>query len=117
MLQSLHACRELGMSERTLQRWISTPGADDGRRGPIKPPAHKLTTEEKQEVVEIATSGEFRDKSPHQIVPALANRGIYVASEASFYRLVKANSLLAHRGRSKPRNVARPKGFEATKPR
>jgi transposase InsO family protein len=111
------ACQELGISERTFQRWMLNPGAEDGRRGPNAAPAHKLTEEEKREIIEISTSPEFRDKSPHQIVPTLVDRGRYVASEASFYRVLKAHSLLAHRGRSKPRNAKRPKGYEATKPR
>lgn len=112
-----HACRELGISERTLQRWIQNPAAEDGRRGPRTVPSHKLTADERQEILKISTSVEFRDKSPHQIVPTLADRGKYIASESSFYRVLKVNQLLVHRGRSKPRNVARPKGFEATKPR
>ncbi|MBC7530093.1 MAG: DDE-type integrase/transposase/recombinase [Oligoflexus sp.] len=67
--------------------------------------------------MDISSSKEFQDKSPHQIVPTLADRGEYVASEASFYRVLKANNLLAHRGRSKPRTVGRPRAYEATKPR
>lgn len=112
-----HACKELGISERTLQRWTNNPGAEDGRRGPTKVPAHQLTADERREILEIAASPEFRDKSPHQIVPTLADRGMYVASESSFYRVLKANQMLSHRGKSKPRNAARPKGFEVKRPR
>jgi len=34
-------------------------------------------------------------------VPALADRGVYVASESSFYRVLKAASQQHHRGRAK----------------
>jgi transposase InsO family protein len=67
-------------------------------------------------VIRIATSAEFCDKSPHQIVPSLADRGEYVASEATFYRLLKAAALLNHRGKSKPRSVTRPKAYVAVRP-
>jgi putative transposase len=40
-------------------------------------------------IVEIANSARFRDVSPKQIVPALADQGIYIASESSFYRVLK----------------------------
>ena len=111
------ACSVLGISERTFQRWTLIPGQEDLRRGPTTVPANALTDSERERIVEISSSKEFRDKSPHQIVPALADRGEFVASEASFYRVLKANDLLAHRGRSKPRNIGRPRAYEATKTR
>lgn len=55
-----HACRELGISERTFQRWTNNPGAEDGRRGPTTVPAHQLTADERREILEISTSPEFR---------------------------------------------------------
>ena len=111
------ACAIVGISERTFQRWSLVPGQEDLRQGPTTKSAHALTEDERQRIVEISSSKEFQDKSPHQIVPTLADRGEYVASEASFYRVLKANNLLAHRGRSKPRTVGRPRAYEATKPR
>lgn len=107
----------MGISDRTFQRWSLVPGQEDLRQGPTTRSAHALTEEERRRIVEISSTQEFQDKSPHQIVPILADRGEYVASEASFYRVLKANKLLAHRGRSKPRNVGRPRAYEATKPR
>lgn len=32
---------------------------------------------------------ELADLPPSQIVPALANRGIYIASESTFYRILR----------------------------
>jgi transposase InsO family protein len=54
------------------------------------------------------------DKPPSQIVPALADQGIYVASESSFYHVLKAAKLDIHRGKSKPAERARPKALVAT---
>ena len=76
------ACSELGLHPRTVQRWRrEPPGAQDRRRGPLSSPKQKLSPEERANVLEVANSPEFRNVSPKQIVPRLADRGEYVASE------------------------------------
>ncbi len=84
---------------------------------PLSRPLNSLTETEKSNIIRISTAKEFQDKSPHQIVPILADRGEYIASESSFYRVLKANSLLSHRGKSRPRSVAKPKPYRATAPK
>ncbi len=111
------ACNEIGLSQRTVQRWCQNPDQEDLRYGPITKRANSLTEEEKATILSISTFGVFQDKSPHQIVPTMADRGQYIASESSFYRVLKANSLLAHRGKSRPRTVAKPRPLKATGPR
>lgn len=39
------------------------------------------------------------DLSPSQIVPALADKGIYIASESTMYRILKNENIQHHRGR------------------
>ena len=52
-----------------------------------------------------------------QIVPRLADKGIYIASESSFYRVLKAEKQLKHRQKSKPaRTVKKPRALVATAP-
>lgn len=73
--------------------------------------AQMLSIEEQSKVLKHAYSDEFKDKSPAFIVPALADRGIYVASESTFYRILKKQMANNHRRRSrKPvkRNLIRP---------
>jgi transposase InsO family protein len=88
----------------------------DGRTGPSSSPANKLTNEERNQVIQYATSKEFMDKTPWQIVPTLADRGLYIASEATFYRILKEEKMLAHRGKSKPRTNTPPAPLIAVKP-
>jgi putative transposase len=99
-------CERLGVSERALQRWQHS--AEDGRHGPHSAPANKLSQVERQLVVATANSPEFRDLSPKQIVPSLADQGLYLGSESTFYRVLKDANLMAHRGRAKA-PVPRPK--------
>jgi putative transposase len=95
------AASEAGLDPRTLERWRAG-AVDDERRGPRTVPRNKLSARERQRVVELATSSEFRDLSPKQIVPRLADEGTYVASESTFYRVLREEKLLAHRSRSAP---------------
>lgn len=49
-------------------------------------------------------------------MPKLADRGIYIASEATFYRILRAEKLLAHRGKPTERTYHRPQAYTATGP-
>jgi len=110
------ACEVAGVGERTLQRWQLPQTAVDGRHGPLTVPRNKLSAGEREQIVATATSAEFCNKSPHQIVPTLADRGNYLASESTFYRLLKDGALVSHRGRARPKTMHRPKALSATKP-
>ena len=79
-------------------------------------PQNKLTSEEKRSVIQLVNRPEYRDLSPHQIVPRLADQGTYLASESSIYRILRAENLLCHRGKAKPRTGSRPKPYEAIRP-
>lgn len=106
----------VGLSSRTIIRWRHQSGGKDQRTGPITTPANKLTEAERQQIINVANSTQFRDWSPKQIVPTLADQGAYLASESSFYRVLKENKLLTHREPSKPAVARRPKEHLATGP-
>lgn len=108
------AAQMLGLSHRTILRWRAQDGGEDQRRGPHTVPSQALSEEERQEVLEIANSKPFRDLSPKQIIPKLADAGLYVASESSFYRILRENRMLSHRHRAKPPVSSRPKEHVAT---
>lgn len=48
-----------------------------------------MTPEEKKEILDVCNSEEFSSKAPSEIVPILADRGIYLASESTFYKVLK----------------------------
>lgn len=107
------ACEVLGITIRTLQRWERAESLEDGRRGPKNGPANALSEEERKQIISISSSPKYRDESPAQIVPKLADEGIYIASESSFYRVLRANQMLAHRGKANEANRHRPKEIVA----
>jgi putative transposase len=94
------ACSELGLSERTLQRWRLRP--EDGRVRVKRPaPRNQLSDDERQAVLRAANRPDCASLTPHQIVPKLADEGIYLASESTFYRVLKAAGQGHRRGRSR----------------
>jgi len=97
------ACAELGISLRTYQRWISTTSPNEDQRPLVEreAPANKLTEAEEKEILSICNQVEFQSLPPSQIVPILADNGIYIASESTIYRVLKKHSQNNHRGRSK----------------
>jgi putative transposase len=110
------ACEVLQLSLRTVQRWLRSPEAVDSRKGPNSAPTNKLSREEQAKVLEVATSPEYRDSSPNQIVPKLADQGVYLASESSFYRILRREQLQNHRSGARPAKHNRPAPLTATGP-
>ncbi len=110
------ACCEVGLNPRTIQRWRSRGGGEDNRHGPKREPRNKLSVSERQQVLDVANSPEFRDLSPKQIVPKLADQKKYVASESTFYRVLREEKQMAHRGRAKAPSSRPPAEQRATGP-
>jgi transposase InsO family protein len=80
-------------------------------------PPNKLSEPERDRVLAIVNSPEFRDLSPKQIVPALADRDEYIASEASVYRILRKEKLQSHREKSHPPTKRyKPNEYVATGP-
>jgi len=98
------ACTELGLNARTARRWRGREGPPADRRpdAPRPAPSNKLTAAERAAVLATCNSTEFQSQPPSQIVPSLADRGDYIASEASFYRILREEDQQQHRGRAKP---------------
>jgi putative transposase len=110
------SCNILELSLRTLERWEKNPEQEDQRAGPITPPAHSLTEEDKKMIREVSTAPVYIDLCPWQIVAKLADSGRYLASESSFYRVLKEADLLKHRSKNKFKERKRPKDLIARNP-
>ena len=105
------ACALAGIDVRTLQRWKT--GADLARadRRPDadrEVPSHALSDAERARIIEVANEPRFADTPPARIVPALADDGIYIASESSFHRVLRAHGQMNRRGRAQPPRASRP---------
>lgn len=115
------ACAIIELAPRSLRRWQedakSASPVGDKRSERVQEPKNALTQEEQKEILKIANSEEFADVSPCEIVPRLADKGIYIASESTFYRVLRAAMQMKHRGKDRARTVRnKPRAICATAP-
>ena len=115
------ACQTAGIDVRTFQRWHIGGGLHSGDRRPDadRPaPAHALSAQEREQILRVTNEARFADMPPARIVPMLADEGVYIASESSFSRVLRAHGQTRHRGRARaPQQVRPPSTHVATGPR
>lgn len=105
------ACALSGVDPRTLQRWKLAEGISCGDRRPEadRPvPSHALSEAERARIIAVVNEPRFAETPPARIVPALADEGIYIASESSFHRVLRTHGQMHRRGRAQPPRTARP---------
>ncbi|WP_138473500.1 DDE-type integrase/transposase/recombinase, partial [Poseidonocella sp. HB161398] len=114
------ACGELGLHPQTLARWHDPEGGIWPDQRPLAPrpvPANKLGDEERASIITTCALPEFASLPPSQIVPRLADCGTYIASESSFYRVLRDHGQNHRRGRARtPAKRKPPASFEAKGP-
>lgn len=115
------ACEKLGITERTYYRWKKRKGEaqfyEDGRPTAIHPePSNKIPEETRRQIIDTCNSAEYASMPPCEIVPSLADKGIYIASESTFYRVLREEKMLNHRGRSEAPKHNRPATYSADAP-
>ena len=71
-------------------------------------PSHALSEAERARIIAVANEPRFAETPPARIVPALADEGIYIASESSFHRVLRAHGQMNRRGRAQPPRTSRP---------
>ncbi len=93
----------MGISKRTFKRWYSdnTPLEDQRPLVERPTPKNKLSLEERAEIVKTVNQSEYKSLPPSQIVPTLADAGIYLGSESTFYRILNEENMNNHRDHSK----------------
>ena len=116
------ACERLGITERTYYNWKrqqrKSGSVEDRRPCAVHPePMNKLSAEERQAILDMVNSEQYASMPPCEIVPALADEGKYIASESTFYRVLREEDMQHHRGRSEASGKhAKPTSYAATAP-
>jgi transposase-like protein len=114
------ACRELGITARTYQRWSRDGDLREDQRPLVdRPvPADALTPAEEQEILAVCHRPEYASLTPEQIVVRLFDEeGRYLASPSTIYRILHKHREAVHRGRAKaPKRHAKPTTYQATAP-
>ncbi len=96
------ACETAGISVRTVQRWRAQGDREDGRAGPQRSPRNALSPAERRYLLDVVNTPKYRSQSPKQIVPSLADEGVYLASESTIYRLLREEGQASRRSPDRP---------------
>ena len=107
------ACATIVLTKRTVQHWREHACVQaDQRTLTHNSPAHKLSAAERTNLLVVANAPGHGHLPPSQLVPTLADQGMYLASESTFYRVLdEANQLHHRRGeraataRARPRHI------------
>lgn len=111
------ACEVAGLSSRTLQRWQKDSQQGDRRPERLHSPHNAFNDLERERILSVMNSKEYGHLPPSQIVPRLADRGRYVASESTMYRLLRRTGQLKHRSSQRARQPHnRPRSLTACAP-
>lgn len=114
------ACQVAGIDRRTYRRWLDGDTGEvrtDARpEAPRKPPSQALSSEEREAILLTCQLPRFADLPPGQIVPTLADEGVYLGSESSFYRVLHAAEQQHERGRARRRSSATVTSHKASGP-
>jgi len=105
----------LGLTIRTLQRW-EQKGLRDMRKGSRAAPDNKLSDDEKAQIKSVLESPDFADSNPNQIVPKLADQGVYLGSESTMYKILRELKMNKHRQSSLPAKRLTPEELIANGP-
>jgi len=101
------ACRMLGISARTVERWRADPEASDRRCGPQRRPSNALSPAEEAQIVTVLMSSRYAGLSPKQLVPQLADEGLYLGSESTMYRVQRRHGLRLKKPTTPQTHIAR----------
>lgn len=110
--QRENACAVLGLTIRSLQRWVDVPSDTsavcraDGRPSRVQRPANRLSDAERAALLAAANEPQFGALPPSQIIPILTDAGRYLGSESTLYRLLRQARQLTHR---RPERCAHPR--------
>ena len=113
------SCKTIELNIRTYQRWFDGVKVNTDKRPEThRPePSNKLSEAERKDVIDCCNSPAYASLPPNQIVPRLADNGQYIASESTFYRILKHEGQLEHRDRSKAKKASvKPTSYTATGP-
>lgn len=112
-------CAEVGITPWTYRRWQAEGRVQADRRPAAQrpAPANKLAPEERAKLLSVFHEPDYASLPPSQVVPALADQGVYLASESTCYRVLHAAGQQHERGRARQKERrAKPDEYQATGP-
>ncbi len=97
LLGTKSACVAVGRARASHYRRLKPCRVTE--RKPRPAPPNKLSDEEVDAVLEVLRSERFADCSPAQVYFSLLDEGVYLASESSYYRILRSQGEVRERRR------------------
>ncbi len=97
LLGTKSACAAVGRARASHYRRLKPCRVTE--RKPRPAPPNKLSDEEVDAVLEVLRSERFADCSPAQVYFSLLDEGVYLASESSYYRILRSQGEVRERRR------------------
>lgn len=97
LLGTKSACAAVGRARASHYRRLKPCRTTE--RKPRPAPPNKLTDEEVDAVLAVLRSERFADCSPAQVYFSLLDEGVYLASESSYYRILRSQGEVRERRR------------------
>lgn len=110
----LEVCTALGVPRATFYRHRSP--SQDRVPGPRHRPANRLSDQENTKILETMHEEEYIDLCPREIVPKLADKGVYLGSIRTFYRILSRHQEVQERRLQARRPAIAAPVLEATRP-
>jgi putative transposase len=82
------ACEALGIARASYYRWSMAATSEPPRPEPYVP-SWTLSSEQRQEVLDVLHTDRFIDRSPWAVYAALLDEGTYLCSVRTMYRILK----------------------------
>lgn len=96
------SCAALGVPRASYYRWTSPPSPTEPLQALVRAPSHRaLSAKEQQGVLDTLHSNRFLDRSPAHVVAELLGEGIWLSSERTMYRILKAHGETQERRRQR----------------
>jgi len=91
------ACTSLLLPRSTYYSWSAAASGVVRERKPRRPSSRALSEAERELAIATITSPEYVDKAPASIVAGLLDRGVYICSVRTLYRLLATFVLVVER--------------------
>ena len=109
-------CNAIGVSLRSVKRW-KLNGISDRRKGAKKNVHRKLSEEETEVIYRTLCSPEYCDQTPAEAFATLLDKGVYLASVSTLYRILRSKNAVKHRTEQKePGTRKKPAELKASGP-
>lgn len=93
LIPTVLACTLLGKPRASLYRHRNRPAGPRRKPGLAGPPPNALSATERAEILAVLCEPRFADKAIAQVWAELLDEGVYLGSQSTMYRILRAHNM------------------------